>query len=248
MSEFNLLSSLRNYEVRSRSFMVRCSQCGNEIPELAKFCPRCGAAVTIVPEKPKPTELPKYKAEGLVSRMIRAAKLDESLYEEVEIDSAATTQAMIVVVIASVCSGVGSGLEALIFGSLSLQLKLSGFVTNLVVGSLLALLGWGLWSFITYFIGTSIFGGEATYEELLRCIGFSDSPGILSILSFIPVLGGLIALIAWVWSLIAMVVAIRQALDFSTGKAIFTCIVGWIAIIIILVVIGVLIALPFLLL
>lgn len=228
--------------------MVRCSQCGNEIPELAKFCPHCGATVTVIPEKPKPTELPKYKAEGLVSRMIRAAKLDESLYEEVEIDSAATTQAMIVVVIASVCSGVGSGLETLIFGSFSLQLKLSGFVTNLVVGSLLALLGWGLWSFITYFIGTSIFGGEATYEELLRCIGFSDSPGILSILSFIPVLGGLIALVAWVWSLIAMVVAIRQALDFSTGKAIFTCIVGWIAIIIILVVIGVLIALPFLLL
>jgi len=228
--------------------MVRCVQCGNEIPEGARFCPHCGATVTVIPEKPKPAELPKYKAEGLVSRMIRAAMLDESLYEEVEIDPAATMQALIVVVIASVCSGVGSGLDALIFGEFSLQLKLSGFGINLVVGSLLALLGWGIWSFITYFIGTSIFGGEATYEELLRCIGFSDTPGMLSILSFIPVLGGLIALVAWVWSLIAMVVAVRQALDFSTGKAILTCIVGWIAIIIILVVIGVLIALPFLLL
>jgi len=228
--------------------MVRCGQCGNEIPELAKFCPRCGAAVTVVPEKPKPTELPKYKAEGLVSRMIRAAKLDESLYEEVEIDPTATTQALIVVVIASVCSGVGSGLEALIFGPLSLQLKLLGFVTNLVVSSLLSLLGWGIWSFITYFIGTHVLDGTATYEELLRCIGFSDAPSALSILSFIPMLGGLILLVAWVWSLIAMVVAVRQALDFSTGKAIATCIVGWVAIVIILVVIGVLIALPFLLL
>jgi hypothetical protein len=123
-----------------------------------------------------------------------------------------------------------------------------------VVGSLLALLGWGIWSFITYFIGTRVFGGTATYEELLRCIGFSDAPGVLSILSFIPVLGGLILLVTWIWSLVAMVVAVRQALDFSTGKAILTCIIGWvvrIVVIIVFVFIGVLleglIALPFLL-
>lgn len=234
--------------------MVRCSQCGNEIPELAKFCPRCGAAVTVVPERPKPTELPKYKAEGLVSRMIRAAMLDESLYEEVETDPAATSQALIVLIVASVCSGIGSGLKPLIFGSSPLEVRLLRFGIDLAVGGLLALLVWGVWSFVTYFVGTSIFGGTATYEELLRCIGFSDSPGILSVLSFIPVLGPLISFIASIWILIAMVVAVRQALDFSTGKAILTCIIGFIAYIIvwivigfILVAIGMLIALPFLL-
>jgi len=223
--------------------LARCSSCGKEIPEEATFCPYCGATVQIVPERPKPAELPKYKAEGLVSRMIRAAKLDVSLYEEVEIDPAATLQALTVVIIASVCSGIGSGL-----GTLTQRWDLLWFGTNLVVGSLLALLGWGIWSFITYFIGTRVLDGTATYEELLRCIGFSDAPAVLSILSFTPVLGGLISLVASVWSLIAMVVAVRQALDFSTGKAIATCIVGWVAIIIVLVAIGVLIALPFLLL
>lgn len=223
--------------------MARCSSCGKEIPEEAQFCPYCGATVQIIPERPKPTELPKYKAEGLFSRMIRAAKLDVSLYEEVEIDSAATSQALTVVIIASVCSGIGSGL-----GTLTQKWGLLRFGTNLIVGSLLALLGWGIWSFITYFIGTRVFGGTATYEELLRCIGFSDAPGVLSIMSFIPVLGGLISLLAGIWSLIAMVVAVRQALDFSTGKAILTCIIGWVALIIVMMIIGGLIALPFLLL
>ena len=220
--------------------MARCSSCGKEIPEEATFCPHCGATVQIVPERPKPAELPKYKAEGLVSRMIRAAKLDVSLYEEVEIDPAATSQALTVVIITSVCSGIGSGL-----GTLTQKWDLLQFGTDLVVGSLLALLGWGIWSFITYFIGTRVLDGTATYEELLRCIGFSDAPSVLYVLSFIPMLGGLVSLVASVWSLIAMVVAVRQALDFSTGKAIVTCIVGWVAIVIVLVVIGVAIALPF---
>jgi len=218
--------------------LARCSSCGKEIPEEAQFCPHCGATVKIVPETPKPAEPPKYKAEGLVSRMIRAAKLDETLYEEVEIDPPATMQSLTVVIIASLCSGIGSGLKPLIFGSAPFRVRLIGFGTNMVVGSLLALIGWGIWSFVTYFVGTSIFGGTATYEELLRCIGFSNAPGILSILNFIPTLGSLISFIAGIWGLIAMIVAVRQALDFSTGKAILTCIIGFIAYILVLIAIG----------
>jgi len=201
-----------------------------------------------MPERPRPAGPPKYEAKGLFNRMIRAAKLDASLYEEVEIDPAATLQALTVVVLASVCSGIGGGLKPLIFGRLPAGMRILKFFTNLVVGSLLALILWGIWSFITYFIGTTIFGGEATYEELLRCIGFSDSPGVLSLFSFIPLLGPLISFTASIWSLIAMVIAVRQALDFSTGKAILTCVIGWVAIVILLVIMGILIALPFFLL
>jgi hypothetical protein len=100
-----------------------------------------------------------------------------------------------------------------------------------------------VWSFITYFIGTRVFKGpqtEATYGQLLRCIGFSDSPLVLSILSFIPLLGGLIGFVAWIWALVAMVIAVRQALDFSTGRAIATCIVGFIVLIVISAIVGLL--------
>jgi hypothetical protein len=167
---------------------------------------------------------------GLVDRMIRAAKLDVSLYEEVEKDTTATNQAVLVVVIASVCSGIGAAIGG------QMTSGVAGFGVGLVAGAVTALVGWFVWSFITYFIGTRVFKGphtEATYGQLLRCIGFSDSPLVLSILSFIPILGGIISFVASIWALVAMVIAVRQALDFTTGRAIGTCIVGFIVLIVV---------------
>ena len=45
---------------------------------------------------------------SLVDRMIRAAKLDSHLYEEVEADTGAMGQAMLVVVLSSIAAGIGS--------------------------------------------------------------------------------------------------------------------------------------------
>ena len=116
----------------------------------------------------------------IINRMIRAAKLDASLYEEVEKDVTATNQAILVVVIASICAGIGGAFGGQMAG------VAGGIVFGLVGGVISALLGWFIWSFITYFIGTKLFKGpktQATYGELLRCIGFSNSPGTLRILS-----------------------------------------------------------------
>jgi len=176
----------------------------------------------------------------LLNRMIRAAKLDPSLYEEVEADETATNQALMVVLISSACSGIGSAIDSALSGQGHI-----GFGLGLIGGLLSSLIAWFLWSFITYFIGTKVFGGVATYNELLRTIGFSNSPGVLSVLSFIPVLGGLISFAVWIWKLASMVIAVRQSLDFTTGKAILTCVVGWIVIMVILIIIGMFIALPF---
>jgi hypothetical protein len=166
---------------------------------------------------------------NIVNRMIRAARLDVSLYEEVEKDVTAMNQAVLVVVIASICAGIGMAIEKMAGG-------LGGIVFGLVLGVITALIGWFIWSFITYFIGTRVFKGpetKSTYGELLRCIGFSSSPGVIRILSFIPILGGVIAFVAMIWSLVAMVIAVRQALDFSTGRAIATCIVGFVVLVVI---------------
>ena len=166
----------------------------------------------------------------IVNRMIRAAKLDVSLYEEVEKDTTATNQALLVVVIASICAGIGQAIAG------QLTSGVGGMVIGLVTGLVTALVGWLIWSFITYIIGTRVFKGpktEATYGQLLRCIGFSASPRVLGIFAFIPAFGAVIVLIAAIWSFVAMVIAVRQALDFSTGRAIATCIVGFIVLMVI---------------
>jgi len=151
-----------------------------------------------------------------VQRMIRAAKLDVNLYEEVEADETAMKQAMGVVILSSVAAGIGS---------------VSMGIGSLIFGTVIALLGWFLWAYITFFIGTKMLPEPQTkssYGELLRTIGFSSSPGLIRVLGIIPGLGKLVFMIAGAWMLVAMVIAVRQALDYkSTGRAIGVCVVGW---------------------
>lgn len=153
---------------------------------------------------------------SIVDRMRGAAMLDVPTYEEVEADTTATGQAATVVAISAVAQAIGAvGL----FG-------VRGIFPALIV----ALISWLLWSGITYLIGDKLLGGTATWGELLRTIGFAQTPGILAVLGFIPVLGPLVVFVVWVWILVAGIIAIRQALDFGTGKAVLTAVLGWAAV------------------
>ena len=161
--------------------------------------------------------------DNFTNRMIRAAKLEVNLYEEVEADKSTLTQAMGVVVLASVAAGIG-------------QVFRDG-ATGLILGTVSALVGWYIWAYLTYFIGTRLLPEpqtEANHGELLRAIGFSSSPGILRIFGIIPLLGGLIVAIASIWMLVAMIIAVRQALDYSsTWRAVGVCAIGWVVYVII---------------
>jgi hypothetical protein len=150
-------------------------------------------------------------------RIIRAAKLDAQLYEEVEADRDATGQAMVVVVMSALAAGIGS------LGS--------GGLLGLVGGTIVALVGWFIWAFLTYFIGTRLLPEpqtKADYGELLRTIGFASAPGLIRVFGVIPGLGALLFLVAGIWMLVAMVIAVRQALDYtSTPRAVGVCLIGW---------------------
>ncbi len=103
-----------------------------------------------------------------------------------------------------------------------------------------ALIAWYVWAYITYFIGAKILPEpqtKADHGELLRTIGFSSSPGLLRILVIIPGIGGIIFMITSVWMLVAMVIAVRQALDYqSTLRAVGVCMIGWVIQVIILMI------------
>jgi len=173
---------------------------------------------------------------SLVDRMVRAARLDIGLYNEVEADLNATTQALSVVVLAAVASGLGAALGAVISG------RPNALVGGLIGGIVIELLGWAVWSYVMYFVGTRVFHGTATYGELLRTLGFAFSPGVLLILRFIPVLGGLITLIVGIWRIVTGFIAVREALDIDNGNTVATIIVGFIAYLIVLAVVGIVLA------
>jgi len=153
-----------------------------------------------------------------MNRIVRASKLDVHLFEEVEADKGAMGQAMGVVVLSSIAAGIGSIAK--------------GGLLGILVGALFALIGWYIWAYLTYLIGTKVFPEPQTradHGELLRTIGFSSSPGLIRVLGIIPGLAGVIFIGASVWMLVAMVIAVRQALDYkSTLRAVGVCVIGWI--------------------
>ncbi len=162
-------------------------------------------------------------------RLIGVFKLDVATFESIEHDEGATGQAALVVLIVAVMGGIGSAIgssymnDATTFGPF--------FSTVISVFA-----GWVIWSFLTFFIGTKFFGGEADMGEMLRVIGFAYAPQMLGI---IPCFGSLVGAI---WSLAAAFVGIRQGLDLSNGKTFLTIIVGFVVYLLIGLAIGMLFA------
>ena len=164
----------------------------------------------------------------LMNRMIRAAMLDAQLYEEVEADTGAMGQAMLVVILSSVAAGIGHIAK--------------GGISGLFIGAIFALIGWFIWAYLTFIIGTKLLPEpetKADLGEMLRTIGFASSPGIIRILGFIPYFGKLFVLVAAIWMLVAMVIAIRQALDYKDiTRAVGVCVIGWIVYLVISLFLG----------
>jgi hypothetical protein len=163
-------------------------------------------------------------------RLIGAMALDPVTYEEVEADRSATGQAVLVVVLSSVGAGIGArGLG-------------SGSLRSMVFISAMSLIAWAAWALLTYQIGAKLMPEADTKSdvgELMRTIGFSAAPGMLRIFGIVPGAAMPAFAITAVWMLAAMIVAVRQALDYkSTVRAIAVCGLGWVLIVAIAVGLG----------
>ena len=147
----------------------------------------------------------------MIERMLGAARLDVNVFEDVESDMGLTGQAMLVVIIVAIASGIGT---------LGGDREIGG----LVLGIIGALIRWAVWAFLTYLVGTTIFNTPQTYAnwgQLARTTGFAQSPGVLHVFGFIPVIGWVITVVVSIWQLVAMVVGVRQAMDYdSTLRAV----------------------------
>lgn len=153
-----------------------------------------------------------------LARMTGAALLNPAVYEEVEADRSASRQAVSVVALSSLAAGVGAMGSEVSFGAL-------------VTFTLLAFAVWGIWAFLTLQIGARILPTPRTRADagqLLRTIGFATAPGLLRIAGVIPGTRTAVFAVTAIWMLMAMIVAVRQALDYtSTARAFAVCVVGW---------------------
>lgn len=162
---------------------------------------------------------PVTRSNTFLQRLIGAAALDAAIYEEVEADRLATRQAFAVVLLSSVAAGIG----ARGFGGAS--------AVNISFITMVALLTWCAWALVTYAIGAFLMPEPQTRADvgqLLRTLGFASTPGLLRAFGILPGVTMPAFIVTAVWMLLATIVAVRQALDYtSTGRAVAVCALGW---------------------
>ena len=159
------------------------------------------------------------RANTFLQRAIGALALDAAIYEEVEADPGATGQAMFVVLLSSLAMGIGAR-------------GLGGGVSTIAVFGVIALVTWAAWALLMFEIGVRLLPGRQTRSspyELLRTIGFAATPGCAAVLGAVPGITLSVLAGTWIWMLLAMVVAVRQALDYeTTGRAVAVVLLGWV--------------------
>jgi hypothetical protein len=156
-----------------------------------------------------------------VRRVAGAAMLDVNTFEEVEADPAAMPQAVAVVLLSSAAAGIG------LYGARGA----GATIPFVAIASLMALTAWGTFAAIAFRIGSGPLSSPATrvdLAEMLRTLGFAAAPGLLQALALFTPWPVLVSALTLVWTMAASVVAVRQALDFtSTWRAVAVCLVGW---------------------
>ena len=166
------------------------------------------------------------QADPMIQHMIGAARLERAAYEAVEKDKRATGQAAYIVVATSLVAGAVSWFT-------------TGEGDDGLIGSIVAVIGWAFYAQLAYLLGTRVFPAKETkadWGEVARTLGFANTPRFGMLLALIPGIGGLVRTVVELWVLIATIVALRSALDCSTGRAITIGIAAWVAQILILVI------------
>ncbi len=148
-------------------------------------------------------------------RLLGGLMLDASVYEEVERDETAMGQAAAVVALGAVAAGIGAAT--------------SGGFGGVIGMVLMSLIGWVLGAAIVWLVGVQVMGHNSDMPQLLRALGFASAPRLLLVLGIIPLLGMIVTFAVWIMSLVAWVLAVRQALDVDTGRAVIVCILAFFA-------------------
>ena len=156
----------------------------------------------------------------MLQRVLKAAFMDGRAYEGVADEPQPIIGALAVVGVVAIAFGLGVSGEPLQGEEVEPALIVSLAVSTILVG-------WGLWSATVWFIGTRLFGGSATYRTLLRAIGTAYAPGVLMVLFPVPTSGPWIFLVARLWMVASVTVAIKETQSQSWGKAFSAALLGW---------------------
>ena len=161
-------------------------------------------------------------------RVVGAMSLKASTFQEIEHDTTAMGQAVGVIALAAVSTGLGN--------------VWYGGVSGILTGIVMSLIGYAVWALVVWLVGTKMMPDPATkadFPETFRTIAFAAAPGILGIVTIIPILGWLLLVVLWIWQIAAMVIAVREVLDYTdTMKAVIVVVIGWLIQLVVTILLG----------
>lgn len=161
-------------------------------------------------------------------RVVGAMSLKASTFQEIEHDTTAMGQTVGVIVLAAVSTGLGN--------------VYYGGVSGILSGIIMSLIGYAVWALVVWLVGTKVMADPATkadFPETFRTIGFAAAPGVLGIVTIIPILGWVLLFVLWLWQIAAMVIAVREVLDYTdTIKAVIVVVIGWLIQMVVMALLG----------
>ncbi|MFC2037249.1 YIP1 family protein [Chloroflexota bacterium] len=171
----------------------------------------------------------------LVQRIIGAFTFRKGVYAEVEQDTSFTTTAWIIVAVVAFLNQIGSYASG----------NLGNWLIGAVVGAIFAVIGFAVAALVINWVGRAVFHAEVSFDELVRTLGLAYvwnvigvlgilaafSAGLSCILAPVMIIGVILMVIAWF-------VAAKEALDLEWVQTIVTVILGWLALVTIMVIAG----------
>lgn len=164
----------------------------------------------------------KHKKNAFCRTLWKALALDGDFYENARDTPKNQRIARTIVILAAVSHALGSAVILLIS-----RATLPILIVALLLDGLSVVGGYYFWTLTIWKIGQWLNRDSLTYRELLIPIGFAYAPQVLNFLTLIPWLGRPIELLLASWSLLTVIVAVRQGLDVKNRWAAVICLVGW---------------------
>jgi hypothetical protein len=172
----------------------------------------------------------------LSERIMGAFTFRKGVYAEVETDASFTSTAWLLVAVVAFLNQLGTNASG----------EIVNWLVSAVVGTVFAVAGFAVGAFVINLVGKSVFNAEVTFEEMVRTLGLAyvwNVVGFIGILSaFSTALSCLLApvmIIAGIANIVAWFVAAKEALDLEWAQTIITVILGFVAVMVIMAISGV---------
>ena len=171
----------------------------------------------------------------IVNRIVRLAKLDTTVFDEVRDDARELIPALIVAGIACLLAGLGALLWWSVVPNEFLRDNVEKkFLDTLILGSIFLAAMYGVAALIIYVVMAQMYKVTVDLQALIRTMGYAALPLALCILQFIPLLWPVFALVPLALLFVMMIYAVQSATGAESKQVVTATTIGFAVMVLVL--------------